>query len=83
MRTQSVTHDGHELGVDLVLMLLIILYKREESFDQPNAGHFLIRKTDPLELVKFYQHDSLLLTKMASERFSNIWDEFEHDRQRL
>ena len=57
----AVAHDGDELGVNLILVLLVVA----------------------LELVEFDEHDGLLWVEMAAERFADVRDERDHNRECL
>ena len=82
VRIQPISHDSYQFRMDLVLVFLIILRKSEE-FNETRTRDWNYDPSYTLQLIKFNQHDSLLLAEMSSESLPNIWNELEYNRERL
>lgn len=85
MDRETVAHDGDELRVNLVLVLLKVLQgiKGLQGSQQKCESLGEEGETDALELVELDQHDGLLGTEMSPNGLSDVGDEGDHDRERL
>ena len=73
MDSETIRHYSHQLRMNLILVVLVVLQNISASIDES-------RNTDPLELVKLRQHDSLLWIEVATDEFSYVGDESDNYR---